>query len=55
MAERGRETIVEHVTTKKRRKHYMRKDDEVKYPFKDVGPVGGAVTGANAASQGARR
>ena len=55
MAERGRETIVEHVTTKKRRKHYMRKDDEVKYPFKDVGPVGGAAFGNNAASQGARR
>ena len=33
-----RELMVEHVTTKRRRKHYMRKDDELKYPFKDVTP-----------------
>lgn len=33
-----REMMVEHVTTKRRRKHYMRKDDELKYPFKDVTP-----------------
>lgn len=31
-----REMMVEHVTTKRRRKHYMRKDDELKYPYKDV-------------------
>ena len=36
MAEWGRETMVEHVVTKKRRKHAMRKDDEVKYPLKEV-------------------
>lgn len=46
MAERGRETFVEHVTTKKRRKHYMRKDDEIKYPFKEVGAGGGAGAGS---------
>lgn len=37
MREWAKETIVEHVVTKKRRKHFMRKDDEVRYPFKDVG------------------
>jgi hypothetical protein len=36
MKEHGKETFVEHVTTKKRRKHWMRKDDEIKYPFKEV-------------------
>jgi hypothetical protein len=39
MAEMAKETIVEHVMTKKRRKHFMRKDDEVKYPFKDISPL----------------
>nr|POE94226.1 mitochondrial genome maintenance protein [Quercus suber] len=37
LKEHARETIVEHQTTKKRRKHWMRSDDEVKWPFKDVG------------------
>ncbi|KAM0720871.1 hypothetical protein Q7P37_003156 [Cladosporium fusiforme] len=37
-----REMMVEHVTTKRRRKHYMRKDDELKYPFKEV-PSGAAA------------
>jgi hypothetical protein len=32
-----RELFVEHVTTKRRRKHFMRKDDEVRYPYKEVG------------------
>ncbi|CAK3916683.1 Mitochondrial genome maintenance [Lecanosticta acicola] len=36
MAEMGKEVMVEHMATKKRRKHYMRKDDELKYPWKDV-------------------
>ncbi|KXL47015.1 hypothetical protein M433DRAFT_106016 [Acidomyces richmondensis BFW] len=36
MTEYGRETVVEHVVTKKRRKHWMRKDDTIKYPFKEV-------------------
>lgn len=40
MGEMGRELIVEHQTTKKRRKHHMRKDDEVKYPFKEVQAFG---------------
>ena len=44
MAEMGKEMIVEHAMTKKRRKHSMRKDDELKYPFKEVqaGGMGGA-------------
>ncbi|KAI6812047.1 hypothetical protein KC340_g17035 [Hortaea werneckii] len=36
MREAGKETIVEHVVSKKRRKHWMRKDDEVRYPYKEV-------------------
>ncbi|KAF2210553.1 hypothetical protein CERZMDRAFT_28768, partial [Cercospora zeae-maydis SCOH1-5] len=40
MREMAREVMVEHVTTKKRRKHFMRKDDELKYPWKEIGPVG---------------
>ncbi|KAK3622959.1 hypothetical protein LTR56_021900 [Elasticomyces elasticus] len=36
LAESGKEMIVEHATTKKRRKHWMRKDDDLKYPFKEV-------------------
>ncbi|KAG9950624.1 hypothetical protein KCU85_g3352, partial [Aureobasidium melanogenum] len=36
MKEMGKEIVVEHVMTKKRRKHFMRKDDELKYPFKEV-------------------
>jgi hypothetical protein len=40
MAENGKEIIVEHQTTKKRRKHYMRKDDTVRYPFKEVSVPG---------------
>ncbi|WPG99270.1 Mgm101p-domain-containing protein [Acrodontium crateriforme] len=32
----AKETIVEHQTTKKRRRHFMRKDDEIRYPFKEV-------------------
>lgn len=38
-----RELMVEHVTTKRRRKHYMRKDDELKYPFKEVPTAGSAA------------
>ena len=48
MAEHGRETFVEHVTTKKRRKHFMRKDDEIKYPWKDVGQTTAGATGVSA-------
>ncbi|KAF2225560.1 mitochondrial genome maintenance MGM101-domain-containing protein [Elsinoe ampelina] len=36
LKEKAKETIVEHQVTKKRRKHWMRKDDVVKYPFKEV-------------------
>lgn len=36
LAAAGKETFVEHVVTKKRRKHFMRKDDAVKYPFREV-------------------
>ncbi|KAK5169559.1 uncharacterized protein LTR77_005535 [Saxophila tyrrhenica] len=46
MAEMGREIVVEHQTTRKRRRHFMRKDDEVKFPFKEVqGGVGGGQQG----------
>lgn len=47
MAEMGKETFVEHQMTKKRRRHFMRKDDEVKFPFKDVGmPTPGVPSGS---------
>ncbi|TKA26194.1 Mitochondrial genome maintenance protein [Salinomyces thailandicus] len=46
MAEVGRETVVEHVVSRKRRRHWMRKDDEVRWPFKEVaGGAGGAGPG----------
>ena len=48
MSTQGKEVLVEHMTTKKRRKHYMRKDDELKYPFKEVqglGSTGGGQQG----------
>lgn len=40
----AKETMVEHVVTRKRRKHWMRKDDVVRYPFKEVPLTGGAKT-----------
>ncbi|KAL1301866.1 hypothetical protein AAFC00_006048 [Neodothiora populina] len=48
LKEAGRETMVEHAVTKKRRKHWMRKDDELKWPLKEVSALGNA--GGNAAS-----
>ena len=36
MAAHGKEMIVEHAVTKKRRKHWIRKDDELRYPLKEV-------------------
>lgn len=36
LAKMAKETMVEHVVTKKRRKHWMRKEDDIKYPFKEV-------------------
>ena len=53
MAEMGRELVVEHQMTKKRRKHVMRKDDELRYPFKEV-QVQGQATGSGAGG-GTRR
>ena len=44
LKQEARECVVEHQMTKKRRKHWMRKDDEVKYPFKEV-PAGGSGGG----------
>lgn len=41
MREMGREIVVEHQTTRKRRKHFLRRDDEVKYPLKEVSAGGG--------------
>ncbi|KAF7188698.1 Mitochondrial genome maintenance protein [Pseudocercospora fuligena] len=47
MSEMGKEIIVEHQVTKKRRKHFMRKDDELRYPFKEIGtPDAASATGA---------
>ena len=36
MKERSREAWVEHMVSKKRRKVWMRKDDEARYPYKEV-------------------
>ena len=36
LSEKTKEVWVEHVTTKKKRKLVVRKDDVVKYPFKEV-------------------
>ncbi|KAI4135495.1 MAG: hypothetical protein LQ347_000637 [Umbilicaria vellea] len=36
MREHGKELFVEHAVTKKRKKIWMRKDDEVRYPFKET-------------------
>ena len=55
MAEMGKEMIVEHVTTKKRRKHYMRKDDELKYPFKEVSAPGQQTGGGYSNAGGVKR
>lgn len=56
MAQMGKEMVVEHATTKKRRKHYMRKDDELKYPLKEVAVPGSGNGGQNAGfGTGARR
>ncbi|KAK4570430.1 hypothetical protein LTR86_002510 [Recurvomyces mirabilis] len=40
LREQAREMVVEHQTTKKRRKHWMRVDDEVRFPWKEVGGPG---------------
>ncbi|KAK4495832.1 hypothetical protein PRZ48_013100 [Zasmidium cellare] len=50
MAEMGKETMVEHAVTKKRRKHWMRKDDELKYPLKDVGMPGATTSSSSSGS-----
>ncbi len=36
MKQYGKEVFVEHQVTKKRKKIWMRKDDTVKYPFKET-------------------
>ncbi|PNS13799.1 Mitochondrial genome maintenance protein mgm101 [Sphaceloma murrayae] len=43
LAEKAKETIVEHATTKKRRKHWMRHDDVVKFPWKEIAVPGQAA------------
>jgi hypothetical protein len=50
MNEMGREIMVEHQMTKKRRKHFMRKDDELKFPFKEVTIPGAAPAATPAAA-----
>ncbi|KJX96415.1 hypothetical protein TI39_contig630g00008 [Zymoseptoria brevis] len=44
LAARGKEAMVEHQTTKKRRKHWMRLDDELRYPWKEVSSGGSTVS-----------
>lgn len=41
LAQHARDVWVEHAVTKKRKKVVMRKDDEIRYPFKEV-KMGGA-------------
>ncbi|KAL9044509.1 MAG: hypothetical protein Q9214_002356 [Letrouitia sp. 1 TL-2023] len=36
MAQHARETWVEHIVTKRKKKIWMRKDDQIKYPFKET-------------------
>ena len=36
MAQHAKEVFVEHQVTKKRKKLFLRKDDVVKYPFKEM-------------------
>ncbi|KAL9615315.1 MAG: hypothetical protein Q9167_000286 [Letrouitia subvulpina] len=36
MAQYARETWVEHIVTKKKKKIWMRKDDQIRYPFKET-------------------
>ncbi|TKX19145.1 mitochondrial genome maintenance protein MGM101 [Elsinoe australis] len=40
LKEKAKETVVEHQVTRKRRKHWMRRDDVVKYPWKEVQVAG---------------
>jgi len=40
MGERAKEMVVEHMVTKKRKKHWMRKDDQLRYPLKEVPQFG---------------
>ena len=35
MGQHVKEMFVEHAVTKKKRKHYMRKDDTLRYPWKE--------------------
>ncbi|EME41923.1 hypothetical protein DOTSEDRAFT_74088 [Dothistroma septosporum NZE10] len=51
MAEMGKEMMVEHAVTKKRRKHWMRKEDELKYPLKEVS-FGGQSTSTGGGQNG---
>ena len=51
LAEFGKEVVVEHATTKKRKRHWMRRDDELRYPFKEV-PIGATVAGGGQGSAG---
>ncbi|KAK4547723.1 hypothetical protein LTR36_000681 [Oleoguttula mirabilis] len=55
MKSAGKECVVEHVVTKKRRKHWMRKDDELRYPLKEVGVQQQGAGGAGAGGSGQAR
>lgn len=54
MAEHGKELLVEHALTKKKRKHFMRKDETIlPYPWKEVGSAqSGNNNGANSRNPG---
>lgn len=46
LAEEGREVVVEHQVTRKRRRHWIRRDDVIRYPFKEIpGVVNGGQGG----------
>lgn len=44
--ENTRDIVVENVMTKKRRRHVMRKDDEIRPPWKEVSVVASGASGA---------
>ncbi|KAK5118065.1 hypothetical protein LTR62_004111 [Meristemomyces frigidus] len=52
LRDHGREMMVEHATTRKRRKHFMRRDDEIRFPWKEVSGAGGPAAGVGGGANG---
>ncbi len=52
IAEHVKETWVEHVTTGRKRKVFLRKEDKVQYPFKETTFGGGGGSGGNGGGGG---